>query len=226
MSLSGEQVGHTLEVCELRALVCSGPPRPGQRPLSHEHTYDLVDNVIPPTGHDTPGREEGLARLVERFVAGHGPVAAVDARRWCGVTLAEFDRATAVLGDRVEPVRVDGETLWQPTAPAPRTTRTPTALLLPVFDEVFLSYSRAGFPRLGTADRSRLFAQAGGGVVVVGLTDVGRWRRTVRHTGGGETVLEVIPEGPLTDEQRSAIEGAAPALSRFLSLPVRVEWQM
>ena len=71
---AGEALGHLLLVAELRGVICSGPPR------GSEHTYALVDEVVPP-GRDLD-RDEAVRRLTERFFAGHGPASERDLARW------------------------------------------------------------------------------------------------------------------------------------------------
>ncbi|MEN0072241.1 MAG: crosslink repair DNA glycosylase YcaQ family protein, partial [Propionicimonas sp.] len=72
--LLGQQVGHLLGFAEFRAVVCSAPVE------TTVHHYALVDEVVPPA--PPRRREDALAELVERFVAGHGPVAIRELQRW------------------------------------------------------------------------------------------------------------------------------------------------
>ena len=60
----GEQVGHLLLIAELRAVVCSGPPRGTQ------HTYVLVDETVPPGSCGRLGRRGGATRAGETVHGG------------------------------------------------------------------------------------------------------------------------------------------------------------
>lgn len=167
----GQQVGHVLLVAELRALVCSAPV------LDAEHHYALVAEVVPGTGPFD--RDDALADLVGRFVAGHGPVALSDLQRWARVTLGE---ARSILGrrDNMERIVVDGEELWHSPASALPESRPQRAWLLSTFDEAFLTYRRVGWRRSpGNPDGpdERRFAQSGGGAVLCDGLDVGGWKR-------------------------------------------------
>ncbi|HEY3338932.1 MAG TPA: winged helix DNA-binding domain-containing protein [Propionicimonas sp.] len=202
--LFGQQVGHVLLVAELRGLICSAPVG------TVEHQYALVDEVVPPTPERD--RPEAVRELVGRFVGGHGPVALSDLVRWTKVTLGEARAAVQELGDRVEKVSVDGEELWHAPDDALPTQRPQGAWLLSTFDEAFLSYRKVPWPRSAAhpagADPYR-FAEAGGGIVLLGLEDVGGWKRT-RARGAVQIRLEL--DESLSRADRRAIDDAVDRL--------------
>ena len=202
--LFGQQVGHVLLVAELRGLVCSAPV------ATMEHQYALVEEVVPATPERK--RDEAIIELVGRFVSGHGPVALTDLVRWTKVTLGEARAAVSELGDRVERLTVDGEELWHAPGNALPGQRRQEAWLLSTFDEAFLTYRKVGWPRSAShpagGDPYR-FAEAGGGVVLLGLADVGGWKRT-RVRGGVEIRLDVDPS--LSRAERHAIDVAVDRL--------------
>ncbi len=215
----GPQLGHLLLLAELRALVCSGPPR------QQEHTYALVDEVIPPT--PALERPDAVRELVRRFVAGHGPASVEDLQRWSPLPESEVLTALAELDDQLESARIDERTLWfDPAAPArPGGRPRRRAFLLPTFDEAYLSYRQVTFPRtpghpLGTAPHS--FADAGGGVVVCDLRDVGWWKRQVT---GDEMTVSLALASDITPDQRDEVMGAAEHLAIFGGLQLQVELQ-
>jgi hypothetical protein len=200
----GEQLSHLVLLAELQGLVCSGPMR------GVHHTYALVDEVVPPS--PVVDREEGLARLAQRFFAGHGPAAVKDLTRWASLTIADAKQAIAACGDALEQVDVEGVPHWfDPTVPS-RTTAGRAAYLLPVYDEVVLTYPTTGFlvadghPNAGGVDP--FWAP-----VVVDHTDVGLWKRTV---GNGSVAVEVRLAPSTTDDQRKLVHGAAERLAAFL----------
>ena len=202
--LFGQQVGHLLLLGELRGLLCSAPD---ERP---EHRYALVSEVI--GRQPAAGRSDAVAALVGRFVAGHGPVALADLQRWAKVTLTEARAALAGLGDRVARVRVGEDDLWHaPDAVRPE-ARPTRALLLSTFDEAFLSYRKVPWPRSPhhpAGDDPYRFAEAGGGVVLCDLADVGSWKRTVTRSG---VRLSLKVDASLSRTARAAIEEASQRL--------------
>lgn len=201
---AGQQLGHLLLVAELRGLLCSGPVK------GVHHSYALVDLVVPPAPERD--REEALVELVRRFFAGHGPAAVHDFTRWSSLTVADARRALAAIGDDLECVEVDGTPLWfDPTVPA-RTTAGHPAYLLPVYDEVVLTYPRLGFPvahdHPAPSPPDPFWAR----VLLEGV-EVGLWKRTVRAD-----VVEVeLWLAPCVDgEGLAAVRGAAQRLADFL----------
>lgn len=217
---SGEQLGHLLMIGELRGLICSGPLEGSQ------HTYALVDEWIPPT--PILENDEATARMVHRFFAGHGPASLADLTRWCTLTQADARRGFDVLGAEpqlgaLERTVVDDTELWfDPTVPA-RTTRRPEALLLPVFDEITLTYRHQNFPR--PADHPFAAMAAPGmsdllsGSILVDARDIGVHSRTV----GPRSVsirLRFAPSATASDRQRA--HSGAHDLAAFHSRPAEI----
>lgn len=207
-----QHLAHLLMIAEVRALICSGPPR------GTEHTYVLVDEVVPPHRHDVRDPETGQRDLARRFIRGHGPASARDLTRWSTLTLTQARSALADLAGSLERITVDGHELWfDPHTPA-RTTREHAAYLLPTFDEACLTYAATGFPRrTPDAARQRLLSEAGGGIAIVNGEDVGTWKRVVSAT---EVRVTVAADGPLAADEREAVGAAAQALASFLERPL------
>jgi hypothetical protein len=207
-----QHLAHLLIIAEVRALVCSGPPR------GTEHTYVLVDEVVPPGPSDDLAEDDARRELTRRFIAGHGPASERDLARWSTLTLGQIRGALADLADVLDRVEVDGRELWfDPQVPA-RTTYEHAAYLLPTFDEACLSYADTGFPRRAPqATRQRLLSEAGGGIVVVRGEDVGIWKRVV---SAKEVRVTVWADVPLGRDEQHAVSAAAQALADFLERPL------
>ena len=212
----GERVGHLLLLAELRGLVCSGPPR------GTEHTYALLDEVVPRRPDDGLDRAEGAVRLVRRFFGGHGPASERDLARWCTLGLGEIRAALEEVGDGLASVEVDGTVLCYDPAQSARTARDRRAHLVPTFDEVFLTYAETGpARRVPTATRERLQPYHGGGVVLIDGEDAGLFQRRV---SGDEVEVAVRPDGPLDRAARNAVAAEAERLGAFFGLPARASW--
>ena len=213
----GEQMAHQLAVAELRAVICSGPPR------GTTHTYLLADEAVPAAPLDGLDAEAAQRELTRRFVAGHGPASDRDLARWASLTLTQVRGALADLAGDLEAIELGGETLWFDPATPSRTTRPLRAFLFQTFDEVALTYPSTGFPRRSPdTSRARLLSEAGGGVAVVDGEDVGIWKRTVRKDAVG-VVLRL--DEPLSSDELDEAGAAAQRLADFIGLPLdlRVE---
>lgn len=203
VSATGQQLAHLLLVAELRGLICSGPMR------GVHHTYALVDEVVTPTAE--LDREEALARLAHRFFGGHGPAAVKDLTRWASLTVADARTAIAAAGDVLEQVDVEGVPHWfDPSVPA-RTTGARAAYLLPVYDEVVLTYPATAFPLAAGHPNSGPVDPFWAAVVVDG-TDVGLWKRVV---GNGTVTVETRLAPSVTPDQRELVRAAAERLAAF-----------
>lgn len=200
----GEVVGHLLMLAELAGLICSGPLRAG------EHTYALVDEVVPAATTPERSRGEAVSELVTRFLAGHGPASMADLKRWWpGAKSSELTLALS----QHERVVIDGVELF--SAVPMTVNELPDAVLLPTFDEAFLPFGQVSFRRgadhpLGAM---RLNAgAAGGGHVIVGDRNRGVWKRTLAR---GRLVVKLNLESGVTAAERTAIETAAEQLRTF-----------
>lgn len=209
---SGEQVAHQVIVAELRALVCSGPPR------GTTHTYVLADETIPRAPADDLDVDDARRELTRRFVVGHGPASDRDLARWASLTLGQVRSALADLAAELDSTDVDGETLWFDPTSRPRTTRPTRAFLLQTFDEACLTYLSTGFPRRAPeATRQRLLSEAGGGILVVDGEDCGVWKRKVQRD---RVTVDLYPDLPLSADELEQAGAAATSLATFLALPL------
>jgi hypothetical protein len=185
---------------ELEGLICSGPLRGAQQ------TYALLDERAPPNS----AKAGDAAELAYRFFLGHGPASIQDLARWSSLTVVQCREAVDAVKDRLECATVEGVDLWfgPETPPA---TAAPRVLLLPLYDEVTLSYPAINFlPASGHPHQpgEDLFV----GCVIIAETNVGLWRRTFK---GSKMIMEVTLAPGVLARSRSLIETAAAGLASF-----------
>lgn len=221
LDVSGQRLIVALFDAELRCVVCSGPL------AGSHHTYALVDERVPPTPRLEP--EEATARLVARYLAGHGPATLKDLRWWSNLTLKQLRAAVEDLGDAVAREVVGGvEYLRLASEPAPgvdglvRVAEAPRFQLLQVFDELFVGYSETRGLLDPDGEYGAVLSIAWGElthVVVEGDRIAGRWR----HDRRGKAV-EVTVElaRPLSRDDREALAEAAGRYGSFFGAEVRL----
>jgi Winged helix DNA-binding domain len=206
--MRGERLGHLLMIAELEGLICSGPLASGQ------HTYALVEERV--AAAPMKDREEALLDVVHRFFVGHGPASVAHLARWTKLTRSEIRKALAELDGRLEPTTLadpfdSGEHWHAPALPEPGTGEG--AFLLQLFDEAFLTYPGSNFPRVPdhpSGQQPLSVAEAGGGVVISDLRDVGWWKR--KEVGCATRVtLALAPS--LGKRRRLAIEAQGESLA-------------
>jgi DNA glycosylase AlkZ-like len=197
------KVAYVIMNAELEGVICSGPLRGAQ------HTYALLDERTPRSA-DATGDVGELAR---RFFAGHGPASTDDLARWASLTKSQAREAVAAVAHRLERVVADGTELWfDPQPMADGGGAGTDALLVPLFDELTLSYPTINFP-VAEGHPHRPGDDLFVGCVLLDLTNVGLWRRVVQ---GPKVIMEVTLVPAVSSVGRGRIEAAAERLAAFL----------
>jgi DNA glycosylase AlkZ-like len=185
---------------ELEGLICSGPMRGAQQ------TYALLDERAP----RALAAAGDAAELAYRFMVGHGPASIQDLARWSSLTIGQCREAINTVEGRLDCATVEGVDLWfDPGGPVEEPSAA--ALLLPLYDEVTLSYPALNFPSASGHPHQPgqdLFI----GCVVVAETNVGLWRRTVK---GSKMIIEIALAAERMAGSRSLVEAAAAELAIF-----------
>lgn len=203
---TGDERGYRLlRDAAMRGLVAWGPLR-GRQP-------QLVR--VPPTGD--LDRDETLARLLIRYVTGHGPVSVRDFAWWSGLTLTDARLARSVAGSRLEPVGED-QRLVLPGAWPPLPTRGASSVhLVPAWDEYVLGYRDRS---LVLDDRfAARVSPSGNGVFLPTIVSRGRVVGTWRHRAErSRLVAEADPFVELTASEWRAFDVETARLARFAGL--------
>lgn len=193
-----------------RGLVCRGPEVGRDEP-----TYVLLDEWVPPA--PALDRDDALALLARRYLAGHGPAGAADLARWSGLPAGDARRALTLIAAELIELDVAGTSL---VALASSDLEPPTDIphrLLGRFDGYLLGY-RSRDLILDTAYAKRILD--GGTIqaaVVVAGRIVGTWRLERRAKAN---VLEVAPFTTLPRGCRAALRAEAQDVGRFLGVEV------
>lgn len=200
--------GHIMGRAELDAVVCSGALR------GKQHTYALLDERAPQA--KTLERDEALAELTGRYFASRGPATVQDFVWWSGLTTADAKAGLEMAKTHLVQAVIEGQTYWlSPSMPTAKVA-SPTAHLLPVYDEYTVAYK----------DRSAVLdpvyaKQAGNGifspVIVIDGKIVGTWKRTFKN---GAVVMASNPFIAFTAAEGQTLAAAARRYGEFLGMPV------
>jgi hypothetical protein len=209
ITADGLRLGYIVHWAELEALVCSGP-RHGK-----QFTYALLDERVPPA--KPLKRDEALAELARRYFTSHGPATTHDFSWWSGLTVADAKAGLASLGTQLTHEVIDGRTYWFAESGTIGKGTSPTAYLLPNYDEYISYKDRSAVFDSRYADR--LDIQAGGlpHFLVIRGQIVGAWRRTFVK---GAVVIESRPFVPLMATESTAFTAAAQRFGDYLGMPV------
>jgi Winged helix DNA-binding domain len=201
LTSQGLHLAYIVMNAELEGLICSGPMRGAQQ------TYALLEERVPRTEAATGD----AAELAYRFFLGHGPASIQDLARWSSLTVTQCREAVDAVKGRLECATVDGVDLWFDNTDPPQVQAAPGALLLPLYDEVTLSYPAINFP-LGHGHPHQPGQDLFIGCVIIDETNVGLWRRTFK---GSKMIMEVTVAPGVLARSGSLIETAAADLAAF-----------
>ena len=206
---------HLLGYAANQGLICRGPDVGRGEP-----TYVLLDEWLPAAGPPRD-RDDALAELARRYLAGYGPSRAQDFVAWSGLPAADGRLAWRLLEGELAPVTVDGAELWARSEADLEPPRDRPPRLLGHFDTLLLGY-RGRDLILDQAHGRRI--RAGGGMikpaVLVGGRIAGTWRLESRARTARLTVepFTALPRGG-----RDGLRAEADDVARFLGLDLSFE---
>lgn len=212
VATGGGRGAHLIRRIAGEATIVFGPPR------GTEQTFVLLDEWVPDA--DRFERDDALATLARRYLAGHGPATVHDLAWWSGLTVTDARRAVSLASDAVEVV--EGGVLLGRVDPAPSVSprslpRPGDVRLLPAFDELLLGY-RDRTATLATEHFDRVMPFSNGlfsPVLTVDGRVAGLWRRELRGAGSPVTVT-VEPFDPLPAARVAPLERRAAEYARYL----------
>lgn len=209
----GQRGYHILGWAAQNGLICFGP-RQGK-----QDTFVWLDEWLP--AGERLSRAEALAELARRYFSGHGPATVQDFMWWSGLPAAEARAGLEMVKAQLAHEKVDGQSYWFSSSLPPAQVHSPTAYLLPGFDEYLLGYK----DRRAVLEPVHATRVVPGGngmfkpLLVIDGRVVGTWKRTVRKT---KVLLNLDPFETLSPIQVEAVAVAAERYGRFLGLPVEI----
>ncbi|MEW6732756.1 MAG: winged helix DNA-binding domain-containing protein [Acidobacteriota bacterium] len=199
---------HILSQLAQEGVICFGA-REGK-----QQTFVLLDEWVPKA--KTMERNEALAELAKRYFTSHGPATLQDFAWWSGLTTADARAGVEMVNSELTHEVVDGQKYWLPQNLSITKDPSPTAYLLPPYDEYTVAYK----------DRSAVLdpfyaKQAGNGifspVIIIDGQVVGTWKRTFKK---GSVVVTPSPFTSLKRTEKQALVLAANHYGSFLKMPV------
>jgi hypothetical protein len=213
INAAGLRLGYFLMYAELEGLICSGA-RKGK-----QFTYALLEERVPRVKAST--QDEVLAELTQRYFATRGPATLQDFTWWSGLTMAEAKKGIELVKSQFVNEAVKGQRYWFRDVDSPVREKSPTAHLLPNYDEYFIGFK----------DRSAIGAVAklagvGGNdpsllahIIILDGQVIGGWKRTITKNAV-RVELNLITN--LTKPEQEAVVVEANRYGDFLGLPVEL----
>lgn len=212
IAADGLRLAHLIMRAELDGIICSGPRR------GKQFTYALLEERVPPAKPLT--RDEALAELTKRYFRSHGPAMLQDFAWWSGLTMAEVREGVELLKPQLHQEPINDKVFWYFPSQSIEKPHSPTAYLLPAFDEAIASYQ--DYHASIEPQYARLWIEGDPDVshyLVIEGKVAGSWRRTFSK----KTVqMELKPFTPLTEDECQAVTDAAHRYGEFLGLAVEL----
>ena len=207
---AGQRGLHILWRLAQEGLICFGARE------SKQQTFVLLDEWVP--GAKRLERDEALARLARRYFTSRGPATVQDFTWWSG--LAPADAATGLDMIKADMVHegIDGKTYWFASSMPIAEKASPTAYLLPAYDEYTVSYKDRSAV-LAPSDAERAISGNGifNPIMVLDGKVVGTWKRTLEKKS---VTVTLHPFSSIKKTEKNAFTRAARRYGEFLGLPV------
>jgi hypothetical protein len=210
---AGQRLAYIIMHAELEALICSGPRR------GKQFTYALLEERAPQAKklRRKLRRDEALAQWTLRYFVSHGPAQLKDFVWWSGLTLQDAQQGLDLAGPQLAHEIVEGKAYW--FSPNTKTVKpkTPTALLLSIFDEYTIAYKdRSALGEERIIEKLLSMGNALTAVLILDGKVVGTWKRVVKK---GRVEVMINPFRPLRKDEEEAIKAAVARYGKFLELP-------
>ena len=198
---------------ELDRVVCSGVRR------GKQFTYALFDERAP--NSRKLQRDEALAELTLRYFSSHGPATIRDFVWWSGLTAVDAKAGIQSLKTALVSETIGERTYWfnEQAKPAPRVS--PSASLVPNYDEYLIAYKdrdQGVFGLDGIQSKLPVFDAYAHYVLIDGLL-AGTWRQAEKS---GSITVKVSTFARLSETHRRALVLAGKRLSRFVGTSVEI----
>jgi hypothetical protein len=202
-------IGHA----ELDGVLCSGARR------GKQFTYALLDERVPST--KSFSRDESLAELAKRYFRSHGPATLKDYSWWSGLSMEDARKGLEAIKPKLNHEIVDGKTYWFSESAKIAKDKTPTAYLMPNYDEYTVAYTDRN-PIYDTKHDKKLDARGNflfNNVIVINGQVAGTWKRTIKTTS---VLVDLNPFRPFTKTEKQALDSAIDRYGTFLEMPVKL----
>jgi hypothetical protein len=209
----GVRLAYFIMSAELDGIICSGS-RKGK-----QFTYALLEERAAKA--KALKREEALAEMTRRYFATRGPATLYDFTWWAGLTMADAKEGIESVKPQFVSEELDGKTYWFDSSVSPVREKSPTAHLLPNYDEYFIGLKdRSAIGKVAQlanveANNPAFLAH----IVIIDGQIVGGWKRTLKKDA---VLVELNLITKLTRTENEAILAAIEQYGKFLSLPAKL----
>lgn len=211
ISTEGQRAPFMLQRASFDGLICQSIMQ-GKDPL-----YYSMDTLPKSKIRE---RDEALAELAKRYFISRGPAILQDFIWWSGLSAADAKKGMEVVKSQLIHEIIDGQTYYFASATKIDQDKSPSAYLLPGFDEYLLSYKNRAL-MMDTAYMKTLTPTNGilPPTIVINGKVTGTWKRTIKKNCA---TIELNHFSTLTAAESNAIAVAAKRYGEYLGMDVTI----
>ena len=162
-----------------------------------------------------------MAKLTQCYFSTRGPATLQDFTWWSGLTMAAAKRGIEMAKSQFVDQVIDRKMYWYDPSVSPVKEKSPTAHLLPNYDEYFIGLKdRSAFGEvIGQFNLEANDPAFIAHIIIIDGQIVGGWRRTVKKDA---VIVELNLLTNLTKAEHQAVMLALDGYGNFLGLPVQL----
>lgn len=193
-------------------LVCFGA-REGK-----QHTFVLLEEWAP--NAKSMERDEALAELARRYFTSHGPATVQDFTWWSGLAATDALAGLEMVKPHLTQEVIASQTYWLSASMPTAQAASPTACLLPAYDEYTVAYKdRSAVLDPVYAKRADSGTDILHPTIILDGQVVGTWKRTLTK---GSVVITPNPFNRLKKAEQRAFAAGARRYGAFLGLQAQL----
>lgn len=212
--IDSNNMGYLLLVqrAQIDGLCCYGVNRGKQQ------TFTLLEEWLPPA--KMLSRDEALAEMARRYFFSHGPATVHDYSWWTGLTIGESKIGLDAIQSELVSETIEGKTYWQLPPKNRPPLVTPSAYLLPTYEEFLIAYKdRSASVREEYVEKWNRGNTTFASTIMIDGKVTGMWKREIKKKSVSITMEHYVD---LTAAEREALHVAAQRYADFHGLTLEM----
>ena len=211
ISTEGQRAPYLLQRASIDGLICQGGMHSNNNPI-----FISMDE-LPET--KTLNRHDALAELARRYFTSHGPATLQDFVWWSGLLTKDAKAGLEATKSSIISETIDGKTYWYSPSKQDIEFSSPTAHLLPSFDEYIVGYKDRSASLEKVYSKKKSIENIMYPTIAIDGQIVGTWKRTFKKN---EVMLDLKPVTTLNAAENEALDAAVRHFGKFLEMPLHV----
>ena len=210
VSTEGQRAHYILQRASLDGLICQEVMHTNNNPI-----YMSMDE-LPETKILT--RHEALAELTKRYFTSHGPATLQDFVWWSGLLTKDAKAGMGSIESSLTSETIDGKTYWYSPSKQDIEFSSPTAHLLPSFDEYIVGYKDRSASLEKMHSKKKNIENIMYPTIALDGQIVGTWKRKFK---GNEVIMDLKPFTAFNPAENEALDAAVHSFGEFLKMSVQ-----